>query len=35
MVEHDDMVGAVLKQIDDLGLTDNTIVVYGLSLIHI
>ena len=29
MVEHDDMVGAVLKQLDDLGIADNTIVVYG------
>lgn len=29
MVEHDDMVGAVLKQLDDLGITENTIVVYG------
>ena len=29
MVEHDDMVGAVLKQLDDLGISENTIVVYG------
>jgi arylsulfatase len=29
MVEHDDMVGALLKQLDDLGIADNTIVVYG------
>jgi arylsulfatase len=29
MVEHDDMVGAVLKQLDDLGIAGNTIVVYG------
>src|SRR5262245_29667215 len=29
MAEHDDMVGAVLKQLDDLGIADNTIVVYG------
>jgi arylsulfatase len=29
MVEHDDMVGALLKQLDDLGITENTIVVYG------
>jgi arylsulfatase A-like enzyme len=29
MVEHDDMVGVVLKQLDDLGVADNTIVVYG------
>jgi arylsulfatase len=29
MVEHDDMVAAVLKQLDDLGIADNTIVVYG------
>ena len=29
MVEHDDMVGGVLKQLDDLGIADNTIVVYG------
>ena len=29
MVEHDDMVGDLLKQIDDLKLADNTIVIYG------
>ncbi|NKQ87618.1 arylsulfatase [Rhizobium sp. UPM1133] len=29
MVEHDDMVGEVLKQLDELGIADNTIVVYG------
>jgi arylsulfatase len=28
-VEHDDMVGALLKRLDDLGIADNTIVVYG------
>ena len=29
LVEHDDMVGQVLKQHDDLKIADNTIVVYG------
>ena len=29
MVEHDDYVGGVLKKIDDLGITDNTIVIYS------
>jgi arylsulfatase A-like enzyme len=29
MVEHDDMIGAVLKQLDDLHIADDTIVVYG------
>jgi arylsulfatase len=29
MVEHDDMVGALLKRLDDLGITDNTIVIYS------
>jgi arylsulfatase len=29
MVEHDKMVGALLKQLDDLGIANNTIVVYG------
>ena len=29
MVEHDTMVGGVLKQLDDLGIADNTIVIYG------
>jgi len=28
MVEHDGMVGELLKLVDDLGVTDNTIVVY-------
>jgi arylsulfatase len=28
MVEHDGMVGELLKQLDDLGITNNTIVVY-------
>lgn len=28
MVEHDGMVGQLLKKIDDLGIADNTIVVY-------
>jgi arylsulfatase len=28
MVEHDGMVGQLLKKLDDLGITDNTIVVY-------
>ncbi len=28
MAEHDDMVGQLLKQLDDLGVTDNTIVLY-------
>ena len=28
MVEHDGMVGELLQQLDDLGITDNTIVVY-------
>ena len=28
MVEHDAMVGELLKQLDDLGIADNTIVVY-------
>ena len=28
MVEHDGMVGELLKQLDDLGITENTIVVY-------
>src|SRR5262245_716256 len=28
MVEHDGMVGELLKTLDDLGITDNTIVVY-------
>jgi len=29
MVEHDDMVGELLKKLDAMGLTENTIVVYG------
>jgi arylsulfatase len=29
MVEHDDMVGQLLKKLDDLGVADNTIVIYG------
>jgi arylsulfatase A-like enzyme len=29
MVEHDGFVGGVLKKLDDLGLADNTILVYG------
>jgi arylsulfatase len=29
MVEHDDHVGQLLKKIDDLGLADNTIVIYS------
>lgn len=29
MMEHDDMVGGVLKQLDELGIADNTIVIYG------
>ncbi len=29
MVEHDKMVGELLKKLDDLGIADNTIVVYG------
>ncbi|MGA2254179.1 MAG: arylsulfatase [Thermoguttaceae bacterium] len=29
MVEHDEMVGELLKKLDDLGIADNTIVVYG------
>lgn len=28
MIEHDEQVGAILKKIEDLGLTDNTIVIY-------
>jgi len=28
MLEHDGMVGELLKTLDDLGITDNTIVVY-------
>jgi arylsulfatase A-like enzyme len=29
MVEHDDMVGRLLKQLDDLGITESTIVIYS------
>ena len=29
MVEHDDMVGGLLKKLDDMGLSKDTIVVYG------
>jgi arylsulfatase len=29
MVEHDDMVGRVLKKLEDLGIDDNTIVIYS------
>jgi arylsulfatase A-like enzyme len=29
MLEHDDDVGKLLKTIDDLGIADNTIVIYG------
>jgi arylsulfatase len=28
MIEHDDTIGKILKSLDDLGLADNTIVVY-------
>src|SRR5262245_34003901 len=28
MIEHDELVGSLLKKLDDLGLADNTIVVY-------
>jgi arylsulfatase len=29
MMEHDDHVGALLKKLDDLGIADNTIVIYS------
>ncbi len=29
MIEHDDHVGQILKKLDDLGIADNTIVVYS------
>jgi arylsulfatase A-like enzyme len=29
MIEHDGQVGAILKAIDDLGIVNNTIVIYG------
>jgi arylsulfatase A-like enzyme len=32
MIEHDNMVGAILKALDDLGLTNDTLVVYGAPL---
>ena len=38
MIDHDKNVGTVLKKLDELGIADNTIVMYGtdnLSLIHI
>jgi arylsulfatase len=28
MIEHDEHVGAILKKIQDLGIADNTIVIY-------
>ena len=28
MIEHDDTIGEILKALDDMGITDNTIVVY-------
>ena len=28
MIEHDNMVGAILKAVDDMGIADNTIVLY-------
>ena len=28
MIEHDDTVGTLLKALDDMGIADNTIVVY-------
>jgi arylsulfatase A-like enzyme len=28
MVEHDGTVGSLLKALDDLGITDNTVVIY-------
>jgi len=28
MIEHDELVGSILKKLDDLGVADNTIVVY-------
>jgi arylsulfatase len=28
MIEHDELVGALLKKLDELGVTDNTIVIY-------
>jgi arylsulfatase A-like enzyme len=29
MMEHDTMVGEMLKKLDDMGIADNTIVIYG------
>ena len=29
MVEHDEMVGEMLKKLDDLGIANNTIVMYS------
>ena len=29
MMVHDDQVGVLLKKLDDLGITDNTIVIYS------
>lgn len=29
MVEHDKLIGEMLKKLDDLGIADNTIVIYG------
>jgi arylsulfatase len=29
MIEHDELVGSILKKLDELGVTDNTIVVYS------
>src|SRR5262249_47490290 len=28
MIEHDGTIGSILKAVDDLGITDNTIVIY-------
>ena len=29
MIEHDETIGSILKALDDLGITDNTIVIYS------
>jgi arylsulfatase A-like enzyme len=29
MIEHDQIVGKLLKKLDDLGIADNTIVMYS------
>jgi arylsulfatase len=29
MIEHDELVGSILKKLDDLGIADNTIVIYS------